>query len=188
VHAGELGYTEFVQNFRDRNQKPKTPPPEKPRQPTPPPPPPPEPSLRELRLARKTSERRMKLAEAETQRQFQQQAEGMRAAEAGRRAEAARLAALGDGMQERRKRTVDLARMGVNTRFADMYRAFKHIDLDNSGTVDRKELEHFLELMNVPMNDEQVAATRARTPTPTPTPTLTLALTLTLTQTRWPCR
>ena len=39
--------------------------------------------------------------------------------------------------------------------FKDMRRAFKHIDLDNSGTLNKKELKHAIYLMNVSMSDEQ---------------------------------
>jgi Ca2+-binding EF-hand superfamily protein len=80
-------------------------------------------------------------------------------AEVERRAEAARLLAMPDEEAERkaaRQRAVENAQRGLNTRFADMHRAFKHVDLDNSGTVDRQELKHFLEMCNVPMTSEQL--------------------------------
>ena len=48
--------------------------------------------------------------------------------------------------------------MGVNLKFSDMRRAFKHVDLDNSGTVSRNELERALELWNVPMTQERLDA------------------------------
>ena len=46
--------------------------------------------------------------------------------------------------------------VGLNTRFADMRKAFKYVDLDNSGTVDRSELERALQLWNVPMTKTHI--------------------------------
>jgi len=48
------------------------------------------------------------------------------------------------------------AREGLNTRFANMRKAFRFVDVDNSGTVNRAELVRALELWNVPMSKSKV--------------------------------
>ena len=41
-------------------------------------------------------------------------------------------------------------------RFSNMFKAFKFADTDNSGTLTRPEVEHVLELWNVPMDEEEL--------------------------------
>ena len=40
-------------------------------------------------------------------------------------------------------------------RFKGMRAAFKHIDLDSSGTLNKKELKHAIQMMNIDMTEEQ---------------------------------
>ena len=40
-------------------------------------------------------------------------------------------------------------------RFKDMRKAFKHIDLDGSGTLNKRELKQAIEMMNIAMTNEQ---------------------------------
>ena len=58
--------------------------------------------------------------------------------------------------QKDRKQMLQAAEDGLNSRFSDMRKAFKYVDLDNSGTVNRSELERALQLMNIPMSKEKV--------------------------------
>ena len=46
----------------------------------------------------------------------------------------------------------------LNSRFSNMRQAFKYVDLDNSGTVNRQELERALQMWNLPMSEEKVDA------------------------------
>lgn len=51
---------------------------------------------------------------------------------------------------------VALAKMGLNSRFSDMHKAFQYVDMDRSGTISRSELERALEMWNVPMPKERL--------------------------------
>ena len=48
------------------------------------------------------------------------------------------------------------AKAGINTRFTRMRDAFKWADVDGSGTIDRSELKRVLDLLGVPMTEEQL--------------------------------
>jgi len=48
------------------------------------------------------------------------------------------------------------AKAAMATRFANMRAAFKHADLDGSGTVSVAELEHALKMLNIPIDREEV--------------------------------
>ena len=50
------------------------------------------------------------------------------------------------------------AQDALNSRFADMHKAFQYVDVDGSGTIDRSELERALELWGVPLDKRKVDA------------------------------
>ena len=49
----------------------------------------------------------------------------------------------------------------LNTRFADMRKAFQYVDLDGSGTLDRAEIARALDLWGVPMDNRKLDALMA---------------------------
>ena len=44
----------------------------------------------------------------------------------------------------------------VNSRFKDMHRAFKYMDMDSSGTLNKQELQRAIALWNLPFSNEQL--------------------------------
>ena len=44
----------------------------------------------------------------------------------------------------------------LNSRFTDMFKAFQYVDLDRSGTLDKKELRRALDMWNIPIDDEKL--------------------------------
>ena len=50
------------------------------------------------------------------------------------------------------------AQDALNSRFSDMHKAFQYVDLDNSGTIDRSELERALRLWGVNLSKEKIDA------------------------------
>ena len=57
---------------------------------------------------------------------------------------------------------VQSASNALNSRFSDMFKAFQYVDLDRSGTLDKKEIARALDLWNIPIDnaklDELIAA------------------------------
>ena len=148
---GEVDYKEFVDAFaRDTVmpgamdevvEKPPT------REPTPIVKEPAPPTLRELRLMEKHRQRQERAAEAERQRLLEIERNRPR-----------QITPTIQGRDEQAAQDIAVAyaKEGLNSRFADMRKAFKYVDLDNSGTVSRSELENALSLWNVPMTQEKL--------------------------------
>jgi Ca2+-binding EF-hand superfamily protein len=44
----------------------------------------------------------------------------------------------------------------LNSRFSDMFKAFQYVDLDRSGTLDKKEILRALDMWNIPMDDAKL--------------------------------
>ena len=153
--SGEIDYKEFVNAFaRDTVAPGAMDAPAKvatPREPTPPPPPPRVPTLRDMRVAQKSQ---LRLDRIESARQKQQQEAAALAAKM--KPITPQMTVAEKSQEERQEIAKEFAKHGLNQRFADMRKAFKYVDLDNSGTVDRAELEHALMLWNVPMTKERL--------------------------------
>lgn len=56
--------------------------------------------------------------------------------------------------QKEIKKTLQEAEDAFSAKFSDMRKAFKYVDLDNSGTVDRGELENALKMWNIRLTPE----------------------------------
>merc|ERR1712216_357633 len=63
--------------------------------------------------------------------------------------------AVSNAMAER-NRVIDMAKSAINSRFADMHKAFHHIDVDNTGYIDASELKRALLMWNVELSDNEV--------------------------------
>lgn len=112
------------------------------------------PTLRDLRLQKKAYEREERLLEsARKQKDAAREAAAAAINETPRKEAEAEAAA---SAQAARWAAISIAQVGLNSRFKDMHKAFKYIDLDGSGTVDRSELERALKLWNVPHTKEQL--------------------------------
>jgi len=48
------------------------------------------------------------------------------------------------------------AQQALNSRFSDMWKAFKYVDLDNSGTLDEHEIKRALKMWNVSVDDSKL--------------------------------
>ena len=117
------------------------------------------PTLRELRLQKKTYEREERLRESARKQKEVREAEAAREAAAAAMDETPRkaaAAAAAASAQAAKWAAISIAQVGLNSRFKDMRKAFQYVDLDNSGTVDRSELERALTLWNVPHTKEQI--------------------------------
>ena len=44
----------------------------------------------------------------------------------------------------------------LNSRFSDMFKAFQYVDLDRSGTLDKKEIARALDLWNLPIDHDRL--------------------------------
>ena len=44
----------------------------------------------------------------------------------------------------------------INSRFTDMKKAFRFVDTDNSGTLDKKEIRRAMDMWNIPIDDEKL--------------------------------
>ena len=51
---------------------------------------------------------------------------------------------------------VQSASNALNSRFSDMFKAFQYVDLDRSGSLNKKELVRALDLWNIPLDDEKL--------------------------------
>ena len=51
---------------------------------------------------------------------------------------------------------VQSASDALNSRFSDMFKAFQYVDLDRSGTLDKKELVRALDLWNIPLDEDKL--------------------------------
>ena len=51
---------------------------------------------------------------------------------------------------------VQSASTALNSRFSDMFKAFQYVDLDRSGTLDKKEVRRALDLWNIPISDDKL--------------------------------
>ena len=83
-----------------------------------------------------------------------------------RKAEARELAAAqgltpDDEYEKRRQRgrqsgAFRSAEQQINTRFTDMKKAFRFVETDNSGTLDKKEIRRAMDMWNIPIDDEKL--------------------------------
>jgi hypothetical protein len=48
------------------------------------------------------------------------------------------------------------AEQQINSRFTDMKKAFRFVDTDNSGTLDKKEIRRAMDMWNIPIDDEKL--------------------------------
>ena len=51
---------------------------------------------------------------------------------------------------------VQSASNALNSRFSDMFKAFQYVDLDRSGTLDKKEIARALDLWNIPIDHDKL--------------------------------
>ena len=58
----------------------------------------------------------------------------------------------GDGREAQVGSFVKGASDALNSRFSDMFKAFQYVDLDRSGTLDKKEIARALDLWNIPLD------------------------------------
>jgi Ca2+-binding EF-hand superfamily protein len=59
-------------------------------------------------------------------------------------------------MEKETKMFIDQASNAMNSRFTDMFKAFQYVDLDKSGTLNKKELRRALDFWNVPLDEEML--------------------------------
>jgi len=76
--------------------------------------------------------------------------------ESKRYGEAPKIINAQQGLRGKSGNVLDAAQTALNTRFGNMRRAFRFMDVDNSGTVTREEVERALKLWNVPVDNEEV--------------------------------
>ena len=66
-----------------------------------------------------------------------------------------------DEYEKRRQRgrqssAFKVAEEALNARFTDMKKAFRFVDTDNSGTLDRNEIRRAMDMWNIPIDDEKL--------------------------------
>ena len=49
-----------------------------------------------------------------------------------------------------------MATEALNSRFSDMFKAFQYVDMDRSGTLDKKELSRAMDMWNIPIDDAKL--------------------------------
>jgi len=64
--------------------------------------------------------------------------------------------------QKQTQKSIGMAVQAVNSHFSNMLKAFKHIDLDNSGSIGQDELHKALKMWNVVLTPEEMEALWAR--------------------------
>jgi len=76
--------------------------------------------------------------------------------ESKRHGEAAKIINARQGIRGKSGDVLGAAKEALNARFGNMRLAFRFMDVDNSGTVSRAEVERALELWNVPIDAAEV--------------------------------